>query len=88
MNRIHKYPILVEGEFYIEMPFGAKILTVGVQRDQEAYMWVQVDPEEKMTNIRHFFLYATGEAFDPEDLEYVGPIFPHSGNLVFHIYEA
>ena len=46
MLTIFKYPIPIEDHFTLEMPRGAKILTVKIQRENPQ-LWAMVDSETK-----------------------------------------
>ena len=88
---IWKFPLSVDGA--VEMPVGAKVLTVAAQADErgneQACLWALVDPDprcEKET--RRFRTVGTGHTIvDPGSLEYVGTFMFAGGALVFHVFE-
>jgi len=86
MMRIYKYPLgEPSGTIAIEMPKGAKVLTVQAQRDVPCISAL-VDPEAE-TVVRCFRLYGTGHAVSL-DLPYVGTFQLLEGALVFHLFDA
>jgi len=86
-KRIYKYPIEVKDEQSIEMPMGATILCVQVQREKPN-IWAVVE-ENAVVETRKFVLYGTGHALNgTENLQkYIGTFQMQSGNFVFHLFE-
>lgn len=89
-NTIWKFPLPIKGpeEFKIEMPQGAKILTLQMQNGKPM-LWVSFDLElrEKCHDISRFFSWkTTGQEFVGWTNRYVGTIL--DGSLVFHLYET
>lgn len=85
MNTIWKYPIPIDAYFELEMPQGARILTVQMQYN-EPQLWALVDkmaPREP----RLFRLAGTGHPIDDPRLNYIGTIQMMEGQLVWHIFE-
>ena len=80
---IHKYPLRV-GRNEVELPWGAKILSVANQRENIA-MWAEVnDTHEKVSRLFHVVL--TG-ASAPAPARYIGTVMLDGGNFVVHVYE-
>lgn len=67
----------------LQIPFGAKVLTVGVQ-DGEVRLWVEADPT-RADEERRFLTVPTGIEVDLHNTTYVGTFF--LDDLVFHVYE-
>lgn len=84
MITIYKYPVEIDKQIIIMMPWGAKFLCIQVQNGVPC-IWVQVDTDEALVE-RKFFWYGTG---NPSDMtkNYLGTIQLHNGNLVFHLFE-
>lgn len=87
MKTIWKFPILLLVETSVEMPKGARILTVQAQLDQPQ-VWAVVDPEAPR-EMRRFRWIATGRpeedyAFDGV---YLGTVQLQGGGFVFHLFE-
>jgi len=85
MKRIYKYPVPIDDKFVIQMPSGAFILTVQMQKS-EPQIWALVDPDKPLTN-KTFYLYGTGMEVKP-DLVYVGTFQMLGGSLVYHLFEG
>jgi hypothetical protein len=72
----------------IEMPIGARVLTVQMQGDAVC-IWAMVDPNAAKAR-RTFYIFGTGHEIDePDELQYVGTFQPNEGGspLVFHVFE-
>lgn len=82
--RILKYPI-TPGKFEIELPRGAKVLTVQAQRGKGC-MWVAVEEEYK-TTARRFLGIGTGWSVDRllNKFKYLGTW--QEGPYVWHLFE-
>jgi hypothetical protein len=82
MKRIYKYE-LKEGS--VEMPIGAKILSIQYQNNRP-YIWALVDTDVEC-EFRYFALVATGEDFpEADDFTYINTI--QDGPFVWHIFEC
>ena len=87
MKTIHKYDVQVADQFKLELPRGATIMSVQVQREVPR-MWVLVDKDEDRVEERTFRVIGTGHPIDDEkDLMFVGTFQIHGGMLVFHLFE-
>lgn len=85
MKQVWKYEL--EPTSYIEMPAGARVLSVGAQRNNIC-LWVLVDPD-KPKEIRIFESFGTGHNIDPGlHLEFIGTVLVHHDTLVFHVFEV
>jgi hypothetical protein len=77
-------------EFKLELPVGAKILSIKEQRGV-ACVWalVEIDPEIP-NEVRRFRLAGTGHPIlvDPDELKFVGSVLLRGGDLVFHLFEV
>ena len=82
MKRVYKYPIIVDEYFSLELPIGAKILTVDAQ-DNCPYLWVLVNPEN-ISETRRFRFAGTGHNII-EDGDYIGTV--QIRGFVWHIFE-
>ena len=85
MRTIWKYNISIEDTFSLELPQGAKILTVQEQQG-EPQVWVLVNPDNKL-EIRNFRLVGTGHSIEENRLEYIGTFQVLNGNFVGHLFE-
>ena len=81
MKRIYKYEFK-EGS--VEMPIGAKILTIEDQ-DDRLYIWALVDTDAEY-EFRYFTIVGTGQDFpEADDYTYINTI--QDGPFVWHIFE-
>ncbi len=83
---IWKFTLPIGAAFDIEMPEGAKILSLQAQHD-EPQIWAHVDVYAPLTK-RRFLMVGTGQpiAIDPK-CEFVGTFQIGSAPLVFHVFE-
>jgi len=86
MTTIYKYT-LTPGRTTIELPEGAQVLTVQMQRD-DVCLWARVDTAWP-TTARVFDVFGTGHAM-PDDprLVYVATFQMAGGSLVWHVFES
>lgn len=82
MDKIYKYKIPIEDEIIIDLPKGAKILTVQVQNEQPC-IWAIVDPLQPFEK-RNLYLYGTGMTVTHCE-SYIGTFQIYE--LVFHLFE-
>ena len=80
--RIFKYPLLVTGRQDVEMPQGARILSVQVQR-KVPVMWALVDPGKPADQKREIRMRGTGHDSTEDGSEFLDTIQLEAG-LVFH----
>jgi hypothetical protein len=81
MKRIYKYEFK-EGS--IEMPIGAKILSIQNQ-DDRLYIWALVDTDAEC-EFRYFTIVGTGHDFpEADEFNYINTI--QDGPFVWHIFE-
>lgn len=88
MLRVYKYTIPPEDYFSLDLPAGAKILTVQTQRDKPQ-IWALVDTGQQ-SKVRHNFrLAGTGDDIkeDNDSLVYVGTFQLAGGNVIVHLFE-
>ena len=83
MNKVFKYPVPVNDYFFLDIPRGAKILTVQVQNG-EPQIWALVNPENPIKT-RNFCLAGTGDSINERNLIHIGTFQIRS--LVWHLFE-
>jgi hypothetical protein len=82
MKRIYKYE-LKDGRG-IEMPIGAKVLTIQTQNGLP-YIWALVDTDAEC-DFRYFTIVGTGHDFpEADNFTYINTI--QDGQFVWHIFE-
>lgn len=83
---IWKYQLRVATEQRIDMPVGAKILTVQLQGG-EPHLWAMVNLAETKTESRLIAVFGTAHSISGWDAEnYVGTFQLGEGMLVFHVF--
>ena len=87
MKTIYKYPLIITDSQIVEMPKGAKILTVQTQNDTVCLLAL-VDterPPEQHT----IFIFGTGHPFLlNKSATYLGTVQTNNGMLVWHVFET
>jgi hypothetical protein len=95
MKKIYKYPLAAYGETFIEMPTGATVLSVQVQRGN-LMLWALIDTYQGIVPTkRKFAAVFTGEAIasqyfqegSPIIWKYIGTAQNDSGLTVVHVFE-
>jgi hypothetical protein len=86
MNAVWKFELDTDDYSKIDLPVGAKPLTV---QDQKGHvqMWCLVDPNETVYETRTFRLAGTGHPIS-ENVEYIGTFQLYSGSFVGHLFEV
>jgi hypothetical protein len=82
--KVWKFEI-VDPEAPVAMPYGAVILSVGVQHERVC-VWALVAENEPMV-ARRFVVARTGTPI-PGHGQFIGTVLLHGGDLVFHVWEG
>ena len=82
--RIWKWTLPTLGYDVIEIPHGAKMLTVQMQHG-EPQLWALVDEEMYKDRVQ-IAVYGTGNPIPDNPGEYIGTFQLHNGDLVFHVF--
>lgn len=85
MNQIWKYRLSPQDTQPINMPLGAVLLAVAMQRD-EICIWAEVNPESQLSP-RIIEVFGTGHKMDVHERKYIGTVLACNDALVFHIFE-
>ena len=87
MQNVFKYTIPVEDYFSLNLPEGAKILTVQEQHG-DAHIWALVNPDNP-TETRNFRLAGTGHPIkeSPDTLDYIGTFQLAGDSFIGHVFE-
>lgn len=83
--RIWKYPLSITDRQEVEIPQGARLLSVQMQNDQ-CCLWALCDgyaPPE----IRRIAIYGTGTLIPDDPGKYLSTFQMHDGALVFHAFD-
>ena len=86
MMTVHKFRIPLCDEFSLDLPVGAQIIRVGVQKF-EPQMWVLVDTEARQVR-RDFIVRGTGHGIRQSRPVHLGTFFMNGDSLVFHLFEV
>ena len=84
MRTVYKYPVMLEDEWQMSMPRGAKILSLDVQNGKP-YMWAAIETT-RMSERRYFITRGTGHELT-RTLEFIGMFQLENMGLVFHVFE-
>lgn len=89
MKKIFKYKLNLEERQQVDLPKGAKILSVQAQRD-EISLWALVDPNEKEADSVGFAIVGTGNPinFNIQDAKFLETIQFEGGHFVFHVFRT
>lgn len=87
MQSVHKYTIPVKDYFSLNLPKGAKVLTVREQYN-EPQLWALVE-KGVSTEKRNFRLAGTGHLIEeaPDTLNYIGTFQLDGGDYIGHVFE-
>ena len=83
--KIFKWTLQIEGWQEIEMPIGAQILVMQIQKENPQ-LWALVD-EKNATEKRLFITCGTGQEMPGDVVDYIGSYQIKNGSLVFHVFE-
>lgn len=83
-HTIHKYQV-TPGIAGVQMPKGARILSLKVQRGQPC-VWALVDPNAPLVQ-RHLAVYGTGFEVPAEPGRFVDTFLVDGDNFVFHLFD-
>lgn len=88
MKKIYRYEIPLKDQFTLKIPADGEILHVG-EKDGVPNIWININDEHEWDN-RLFFVYATGEPIERDDLKYIGT-FQDKKNpdftFIWHLFE-
>lgn len=85
-NNVWKFPLAKTVYNEIQMPVGAKVLHVGMQRSTIT-LWAAVDTDAQVCT-REFMTQGTGQEKNPRihDAIHLGTVF--DGGYVWHVFEV
>ena len=84
--KIFKYELSVIDRQHISLPYGAKVLSLQVQRNKP-YIWVLVNPHSTFFTKHTFITVGTGHEALIDDTEFLGTYQLSEGALVFHVFK-
>lgn len=86
MSTIWKWEFPITDEFALDMPLGARIVHVDVQRGTPC-LWAIVVPDDPKVE-RRFRVYGTGHPITGSSQWHVGSFQMLGGHLVWHLFEV
>ena len=84
--RIWKWTLAVKDEQIIDLPMGAKILSVQMQAGLPR-LWALVNEHETLKQGRRIAIYGTGNPMPDSAGDYIDTFQMHEGALVSHAFE-
>ena len=86
MERIWKFPLLVQDEQTLSLPAGAQLLTVQMQNGAPC-LWAMVGETEAQEHVA-IRMHGTGHTFDATGYVYISTFQMMGGGLVFHVFRG
>jgi hypothetical protein len=86
MKSIWKYPLLLQRDFKLELPGGAKLLLLAEQ-DGIPTAWFEVNSDNDR-EIRILHCHGTGHDLPSDDRVHIGSVCMSGGHFVWHYYES
>lgn len=88
MKTVYKYPFPPKDAFCLDMPAGAEILSVQLQRGTPT-IWALVNPDRDIPVVeRRFHLVGTGHPLPNALGKFIGTFQGMGGNIAFHLFEG
>lgn len=87
MNTVWKFEITVDDYIILQLPIGAKPLSVQEQHGKPC-LWCLVNRNETVYETRRFLLAGTGHPITENNLEYIGTFQLYDGSFVGHLFEV
>ena len=92
MKTVWKFELPIKDKVEIEMPCGAQILCVDIQRNKlpplPITIWALVDPAKSNEKVT-FRIAGTGHGiYSPDYSEYIGTVLMENDRLVFHVFKS
>ena len=89
MKTIWKYPLEIEDQQEITVPYGAKILSV-IEQNNQPVLYALVNSESaRLMDMISILIRGTGHPIEERDLlghDFVGTISTYDGRLIWHIF--
>lgn len=83
MKIVYKYPLKVEDEQELNLPFGAVVLSANFQ-GEALCIWALVDMDEDFVKKQIIYIHGTGHPIIEENSRFINTVFIDS--LVFHVF--
>jgi hypothetical protein len=86
MKSIYKYPLEINDNIALDLPKGAKVLSIGNQNNIPC-LWALVDPA-KPKEKRRFRVLQTGQSVKGDIGTFIGTVLLNNGHFVIHVFEV
>ncbi len=83
--KIFKYPLRIDAQQELDLPVGARVLTVQLQ-DGKPCLWALVDEDAEVETITIEMIGTGHPVYDPG--KYLGTVQMEQGKLVLHVFAA
>jgi hypothetical protein len=83
MKTIYKFPLVIIGKQFVELPKGARIIHIGLDPSGKASLWAEVDTTEPKI-LRVVRIVGTGHSLPEAPAKHVGSFI--DGDTVLHVY--
>ena len=84
---IYKYPLVIDDEQTIDLPFEAKVIHVGYDPAGTLCVWAEVNPNNP-PQPHVFYVRGTGHPFTGQEGQHIGSVVDSLNFLVWHIYNG
>lgn len=86
IRTVWKFPLGIYDRQTVDVPRGAKALTVQMQGEDGPCLWVMVDANAPVLDTLDVRIHGTGHRFDATGYTYVSTFQMYGGSLVFHAF--
>ena len=83
---VFKYILETADISTVKMPMGAKILSVGAQR-QNICVWALVDPSIEEEEVHGFRIFGTGHPMPEDPGLFLGSVHMDNSRFIFHVFK-
>ena len=86
MTRIFKYQLPIRDEFELELPKGAKVLSV-INQYEQTCLYAEVDSGTTERDTYKFIGYGTGnECYHDDSYSFLGTVAFDGGSFIYHLF--
>jgi len=85
---IWKYPLKIQDEQTVEVPYGSQLLSL-IEQDDFPVLYVLVNPYAKGKEVWYISLRGTGQLIGEEMLRasiFIGTVSTYNGRLIWHLW--
>jgi hypothetical protein len=87
MKTIYKYPLPYEDIVILQLPYGAKILSV-LNQHEKIVLYALIDTEKPKHQLVKIRIVGTGHPLEEniKDYQFIGSVALSNQNLIFHVF--